>query len=362
MSLLALWLASMAGIAVLLAALSLLLERRHALATPADEWHEAPTGDGWRIALARYVSRTGAGSPVPVLLCHGLMSNRFSLDLDADVSLARHLREAGFDVWLMDLRSHGMSRRAPGSKRPLSPYRAFDWSMDEYANEDLPAAVACVLRATGAKSLHFVGHSLGGMILYARAAGGDLSWCRSAVTIDAPGSFAPIRLPTLPARIYSRLVPVVPVIFFKPLAHFLYVLVPGEILRRRIQLERRRLVKILYNGLVNVGSSKVLLHLCRCLTEGRFRSFDGSVDYEDGPSRIRFPLMVLRPVRGQTPEACVRHAYNKAPAVEKRYVRLGRAEGFSVDHNHFTPVLGSTAPVEVFPLVAEWLRRHSGGG
>jgi len=351
------WLAMMAVFFAFLAAAALVLERRHALGTPADEVHEASTSDGWRISLARYRPR-GDAPGVPVLLCHGLMSNRFSLDLDAEVSLARHLREEGFDVWLMDLRAHGASRRAPGSRRPRSPYRAFAWSMDEYVTEDLPAAARRVMEATGAAAIHYVGHSLGGMILYALAARGDLSWCRAAVTIDSPGHFGPLKFPTLPARIYARLVPVVPIIVFKPLAHFLYVLIPGETFRRRIGLPRSRLVKILYNALVNVGSSRVLLHLCRCLAEGRFRSFGGAVDYEEGPRRIAFPLMVLRAAHGQTPEACVRRAFDEAASKEKEYVRLSRAGGFAIDHNHFTPVLGSSAPLEVYPLIASWLRRH----
>lgn len=361
MSAVGLWLAMMAALFALLAAVALVMGRRHAIETPADEWHEAATSDGWRIVLARYLPR-GRAAGAPVLLCHGLMSNRFSLDLDAEVSLARHLRGEGFDVWVMDLRAHGASRRAPGARRPLSPYRAFAWSMDEYVTEDLPAAARRVMERTGAAAIHYVGHSLGGMILYALAARGGADWCRAAVTIDAPGHFAPIRFPTLPARIYSRLVPVVPIAVFKPLAHFLYVLMPGEAFRRRLGLPRDRLVKILYNALVNAGSSRVLLHLCRGLADGHFRSFDRAIDYEEGPGRIQFPLMVLRAAHGQAPEACVKHAFDKAPSKEKRYVRLSRAEGFEMDHNHFTPVLGSSAPREVFPLIADWLRRHSSEG
>ncbi len=351
-------LATLGAAIVLVAALagaSRLLARQYALSTPADELHHAPTTDGFRIALYRYRPRDGVAGREPVLLCHGLLSNHFSMDFDEEVSLARFLRRAGFDVWVMDLRGRGESRRA----RPKGPALPFDWSMDEFIREDLPAAVRSVLAETGTRSLHWVGHSLGGMILYAHSAAGDTSWFRSAVTIDSPGHLAPVRMITWPARVYARLVPIVPVILFKPLTAALYLTLPGVLFRRLVLLDTSTLLRILYNGLVDVGSSRVLLHLARCLAEGRFRSFDGRVDYEEGPRRIRFPLMVLRAVAGRSPEACVRHAYETSPAPDKIYVRCGRADGFSIDHNHFSLVLGRSAPAEIFPRIAEWLRSHS---
>jgi pimeloyl-ACP methyl ester carboxylesterase len=369
------WLLAMGGIFLMLMFLGLRESKRHGFSTPADEFHEAPTVDGWLIGLTRYkpassdVSGSGneekqlAGSPggapgsEPVLMCHGLMSNRFSFDLGEEASIARYLRNRGFDVWLMELRAHGRSR-----PDPAVPGRASSWSIDDHIRTDLPAAVRKVLDITGRKKLQFIGHSLGGMILYAHCREGETSWFRSAITIDAPGYFGNIRLWTWPVRLYARIIPTVPIVAFKPLAHFLYVIVPGEALRRRIMLGRERLVKAIYNALVNFGSSTVLLQICRGLSAGRFQSLDGRINYEEGPRNIHFPLMILRAVSGLAPEASVRHAFETAPARGKKYVRLSRESGFEVNHNHFTPLLGSTAPRDTYPLIAEWLQAHARDG
>ena len=72
--------------------------------------HHASTRDGWRITLHHRPPRPGAhGSPV--ILCHGMGSNRFNMDGPGRASLARHLNAAGYDVWGLELRGAGRSRR-----------------------------------------------------------------------------------------------------------------------------------------------------------------------------------------------------------------------------------------------------------
>jgi pimeloyl-ACP methyl ester carboxylesterase len=362
------WLMTLVAVAIVTAAglgvAARVLARRYASPSRADEVEHAATRDGWRIALHHYRARAPLRAREPVLLCHGLLSNRASLDLDGDVSLACFLRDAGFDVWVMELRARGASYRAARPRDVASRMRlGFDWTLDEFIREDLPAAVRHVLSETGSGSLHWVGHSLGGMILCAHAAaGGEMSWFRSAVALDSPVRFAPLKMITWPARLFARGVPFVPILLFKPIFTLAYHLVPESALVRAILLDRSKLLKIMHNGLVDYGSSRVLLHLASILAEGRFRSFDRSVDYEEGPAGIRFPLMVLRAAAGRNPEACVRHLYDASPAPVKEYVRCGRAEGFEIDHNHFTLVIGNTAAREIFPLIAGWVARHSAGG
>lgn len=351
-----LWLA---GTAILLVAAGAALgwishrtAKRYALATPSDQFHQAPTRDGWLLGLHRYLPQSPAPAREPVLLCHGLLSCRFSLDLTAERSLARYLRDRGFDVWLMDLRAHGDSvRNGPG--------RGWDWSLDEYILEDLPAAVTYVLQATGAERLHWVGHSLGGMILYAHCLAGERRWFRSAVTVDAPGHLAPLRQPTWPGIVYARLVPVVPVYLFKPVFHLISLLVPERVIYQDLLLERETLKLVIYNALVDKGSSRALRQLSTMVARGRFQSLDGRVDYEEGPRRIDFPLLVLRSPGSRAPEICVKKAYDDAASPLKEYVRLGRREGLSMDHNHFSVVMGRTAPREVFPVIEGWLRKRS---
>src|SRR3954451_22108218 len=65
-----------------------------------DEIQFGTTTDGWRIAVLRYRPARSVAARAPVLLVHGIAANRYNLDLTEDLSLARHLSQRGWDVWL----------------------------------------------------------------------------------------------------------------------------------------------------------------------------------------------------------------------------------------------------------------------
>lgn len=129
-----------------------------------DEIHFATTSDGWRVAVIRYrpAPLPAAAGRDPVLLVHGIASNRYNLDLTDDLSMARWLSQRGFDVWMVELRGRGLSTRP----RLFSGIR-YEWSFDEYAERDLPAAAQTVLRVTSAERLHLIGFSTGALACYA---------------------------------------------------------------------------------------------------------------------------------------------------------------------------------------------------
>ncbi len=122
----------------------------------------APIAIDWFPASSPNVSVGGASAPIPappLLLVHGFAQNRYTFH-HPNRSLAEHLAAGGRDVFIVELRGHGRSRKmgAPWARGFL-----------EYLDLDLPAAVAEVRARTGARRLILVGHSLGGLLsqLYA---------------------------------------------------------------------------------------------------------------------------------------------------------------------------------------------------
>lgn len=339
------------------------IRRRYLLATPSDENRFAATIDGWELALYRYRPGTVAAGREPIILCHGMLSNRFNVDLDEEVSLARYLREKGFDAWVMELRGHGRSRRAAPSDRAVDGAprrRRFDWNVDDYIQRDLIAVVDHVRRATGAERVHWFGHSMGGMILYgACALEGTASRIRSAVVTDAPATFGPLRTPARMGRAYARLIPAVPPAIVIPFLGPLVWLLPDLMGPRYGISERRLMMTLLANAIIPWGSSRALLQFCEMLESGRFRSMDGGVDYERGASLIDFPLLVLSSARKLMDERAILYGFEHAAANDKRYVRLSRANGYTTDYTHSNLLLSGSSPREVFPLIADWYAEHS---
>jgi len=106
--------------------------------TAEPSLHYATTRDGWRIALHHRPPPSG-GHGTPVILCHGMGSNRYNMDGPGRTSLARHLNESGYDVWGLELRGAGMSRRK--LRVPPVPW---SWTFEDYVQHDVPAALRLV--------------------------------------------------------------------------------------------------------------------------------------------------------------------------------------------------------------------------
>ncbi len=153
-------------------------------ATSQDETLHLTTADGWRLAVHHYRPE-GEAMGLPVILCHGLSSNRHTFDLPGGPSLARFLWGRGRDVWTVELRGSGMS------DRPRLCYSDFpyDWEFEEHLREDVPAVIDFVLDRTGAPKVHWVGHSMGGMLILAHVSGKPDAAVASAVTSVRPSIF-----------------------------------------------------------------------------------------------------------------------------------------------------------------------------
>ena len=96
-----------------------------------------------------------------MILLHGSFSNRRFWYSPRALGLGPYLARAGFDVWLPEMRGHGLSIRNDG-------YR--DNRVADYARYDLPALASFIHEQCG-QPAHWIGHSLGGVVLAADWAG-----------------------------------------------------------------------------------------------------------------------------------------------------------------------------------------------
>ncbi len=113
------------------------------------------TEDGVMLRMKRYVNEGGQ----PVLMAHGFTGNGLEFDLPhRRHNLALYLAERGYDVWISSFRGCGRG-----------PYRCAidDWghSVDHLAALDAPALVEGVAASTGKRPV-WIGHSMGGIVLY----------------------------------------------------------------------------------------------------------------------------------------------------------------------------------------------------
>jgi alpha-beta hydrolase superfamily lysophospholipase len=325
--------------------------------------HEARTRDGWLLALYRYAPTEG-GHAAPVLLCHGMGSNRFNLDGPGRTSLARFLHRRGYDVWLVELRGAGASRR--GLRLVGLPYRV---NFEDYAQHDAPAALRLIQRERGGGRVLWVGHSLGGMVAYALLMSPAGDAVAGAVTLASPGmtdvgsphldAWVPLRgllrfaPPRLPSGLLARL--------GAPFAPFLAAAL-GPLVREwgwhpdNLDLEVVRFM--MRRGVEDLPTS-LLREFARWYEARRMSDRYGLFSFTDHLERVRTPMLLMAgSCDGLTPPEDIRRVYERIGSPDKSFFVAGRESGLDHDYSHVDLVLGRHAPDEIFGRVADWLDAH----
>jgi cholesterol oxidase len=140
--------------------------KKRELRTGAPEVHYFNTSDDVQLRLTRY----RGGNKGPVILSHGLGVSSLIFSIDTiDTNMVEYLYAHGFDVWLLDYRA---------SISLASSYTQF--SGDEIATIDYPAAVSKVRELTGADTVQMVAHCFGSTTFFMAMLAG-LTGVRSAV-------------------------------------------------------------------------------------------------------------------------------------------------------------------------------------
>lgn len=309
--------------------------------------------DGWELGISCYrADEVASTRRFPVLLCHGLGANRLTFDIDPHYSLARWLVEQGFDVYAVDLRGHGLSEK-PGQH----PARRWGWGFNAYCELDIPAAINAVLARSGANQLHFIGHSMGGILLYCHGAL-DGRHVRSGITMGSSldysnsTSFFHHIAPLAPL---SRALPSVPLhwpaLFSSWASRFHRGFIdPVLVGRDNVDLDVYR--KMAAN-VMHAVSARVLRDMAAAITgEGLRTSWNER--YQDRLQEKGYPFPVLA-MSGTADIQC-------PPDVSARFGTahqvFGKAHGHREDYGHDDLIMGRHAPSEVWPVVHDWLRQH----
>lgn len=323
----------------------------------------ARTRDGWRLALHRYAPRKGTHG-TPVVLCHGMSSNRWNMDGPRNISLALYLHRRGYDVWVAELRGAGRSTRPSwwNGKR-------YNWSFEDYVYHDAPALLRVVLRETGVAQVHWVGHSMGGMIAYALLMTPVGQKIASAVTLGSP-TMSQVGHPLLdvgiPYRSLLRFFPErVPVGTVARLAApFASWLVP--LLRRQIDelgwhpgnYDVALLRSLMCTAVDDIPSS-LLREFARWYELRKMTDRYFMFDFTEHLERIETPLLIIAGSRdGLTPPEDLRTVYNRVRSRDKEFRIIGRQTGAGNDYAHADLILGLNAPRDVYPVILRWLESH----
>ncbi|NOK20666.1 alpha/beta hydrolase [Corallococcus carmarthensis] len=313
-----------------------------------DELYRVPTDDGAAIALGRYHPRGERRFAEPVLLCHGLGANRFHMDFNEQYSLARYLARAGFETWVIELRGRGLAGACA------------DWNFDDQAEHDVRTALRTVM-STGAQQVLWVGHSKGGLMLYAHLAKNPQAPVKAAVSLGAPFTFAV--QPGLRAFV-QRMEPLLKLkmIPTRRVTSIAFFGAPPGPLTRYMMLADNMDPQVVRWALANVPADVaggVGRQFARWISTSQFTTFDGSFDYREPLAGVKIPFLLIAGSRDLlAPPLAVARAKEHLGGPVKMLV-AGRGHGFAADYGHADLILGRKAPDEIFPQVEAFLASNA---
>ncbi|MFB9331163.1 alpha/beta fold hydrolase [Paenibacillus aurantiacus] len=342
--------------------------KKRPLRTEVPELHYFVTGDGANLRLTRY----RGGDKGPIMLSHGFGVSSIIFSLDTiETNLLEYLCSHGYDVWLFDWRA----------SIELS-YHHKQFTLDDVATYDYPAAVGTIQKITGAATIDVLAHCVGAATLTMSMLKG-LQGIRSIILTQIGAHFKPPLLNRLKVGIYTPT-------FLRALGIDslqaysdarddwsdrlynqvlkLYPLPEEErchspVCRRAtfmygLLFEHEQLNNLTHECLYEMfggGNMTAFEHLALVFREEKLLRHDGADTYMKHFDRLALPITFIHGEKNQvnTPEG-TKLTYNQLcehndPSLYKHYV--------IPNYGHIDCLFGKNAVRDVYPQIIEHLER-----
>lgn len=347
------------------------------------------TSDGWTLQIDRFEPDQPDPLANPVVLCHGLSYNNRFWDLTEKVSLARYLTAQGYDVWSVSLRGAGLSDQPLASvlrkigtgsvplgflteahKHKLGSAAFSDYSVDDHINYDVPAVIQFVKTESGAKKLHWVGHSMGGMVMFAYLATQPQEATRDVdtfVAVSVPmAMFHPLnkamQLQVDNAAALKAGNVFVSTSYDAFVAKVLGKLAPPTI-SETLFLNRDNIDDYVMRLLAQWAQESIspgqLDQLFVMAAEENFYSRDRKTNYTSLLDRVITPTFFLAgQLDNMATVGAVKFAYRQISSQDKAFKLFARINNNRADYGHDDIIIGKHARQEVYPTILDWLNAH----
>ncbi|WP_165073985.1 alpha/beta fold hydrolase [Paludisphaera rhizosphaerae] len=334
----------------------------------------AYTKDGWRLGVRRYRPERPDPGKLPVILCHGLGLNATFWTITDD-NLPSQLAADGYEVFLFDLRASGENSRLGSCDRfnrflretPFRERGESNWTLDDVVRYDMPAILEHVEQQTGMKQVNWVGHSLGGMVMFPFQQLSTEPW-RIANFVGMGSTIIQATTPqnqmlSANGGIRTLLSIASAGRLGRPLTYFR---LPGMDRIDRFYYTAEnvddRTVSRFYGYTLEDPGPGALRQFAPYLRYGHLLSADDRIDYADHLTEVVVPTLMIA---GETDlisdVPSTQRTFDRLGSPDKTLLVFGEKAGSRGRYGHCDLVWSKHAPVEIFPAVLKWLDERQPG-
>jgi pimeloyl-ACP methyl ester carboxylesterase len=334
----------------------------------------AYTRDGWKLGIRHLAPATPDPNKLPVVLCHGLGLNATFWTI-TDNHLPEQLVARGYEVFLVDLRGSGNSAQlgAVGAVNArlretfLLELGEGRWTVDEMSFYDVPAVLDYIKAATGHERVNWVGHSLGGMLLFAFLEMSPESW-RIANFVGMGSTIIQAEIPQADMLRANRGLRILSGLastgrLGRPL---MFIRFPGldRIDQFYFTSENvdKRTIKRFYGYTLEDTGRAALRQLDPYLEFGHYVSADRKTDYAARLGEVVVPTLLLAGEADcMSDMPSTELTFAALGSGDKTLLRFGKRDGHLADYGHCDLVWSRYAPRELFPPLIDWLDSRQPG-
>ena len=317
----------------------------------------AETKDGRKIHIMFFKGEEKKKRNFPVILCHGLGAQGRYWYFDDELSWPKKLNDEGFDVFVPDLRGVGKTG---------GPY---DFSFEDYIY-DVEAILEKVLKVEGVDKAHWVGHSMGGMVIYLSVSRNPQiqKKLKSFTAISSPYTiWGPWELWKITHKNYENLSQ-----FFKkvdsiPFSTFSYSFsIFGDIIYPILKITKLIYLENFVWNLDNVPRDirkKAMRYatgpVSTRVLEKFSRVFLGYEDFNFSFKKFKVPALFIVGTKDYLASPpTVKLAYSRASSENKKFILAGVGEGFQTDYGHVDITASKLATEEIFSQVLNFIKEN----
>jgi poly(3-hydroxyalkanoate) synthetase len=314
-------------------------------------------GDGWALKVTRCVDRDALDTALrPLLIVPGYGMNSFIFGYHPrGPSMMGYLAAAGLEVWTVDFRAQGGSRREGGQR---------SYRVEDIATVDLPATIEHILAntASAATTLDVIGCSLGGTYVaayLALAARGDArARINAVVAIGAPlrweamhpvmkvMSWSPWLVGKIPTRGTRRLASLALPLLARHFPRAMQVYLHAD----HVDLEQHRELVRTIDDSSQTMNRQLATWLC-----ARDLTIEG-VNVTTSMGEVTSPLLVvLANADGIVPESTAMSSFHHWGGADKTVLRVGDER---TRFAHADLFISNYAQERVFEPISRWLRER----